>query len=486
MKFLNWLYKYGSLIKAQCVVLGILVLLLSMSSCKKFIEVSAPGTSINSDNVYATDATATSVLTGIYTGISSKGIFGGLSSTSLYLGLTADEFYFNASSAINYLPFYQNALSNSNLVGGDFWTSIYPIIFTANAAIDGLANNSALTPAVDKQLMGEAKFIRAFCYFYLVNIYGDVPLVTSTNYAQSSTLARTPMATVYQQIVEDLKDAQALLSDHYLDATVLNASNDRLRPTKWAADALLARAYLYQGEWVNAEAAADSVIINNTLFGLSPLGSAFLMNSSEAIWQLQPTTSNQNTADAVFFILPASGPNNTNFVTLSQNLIGSFEPGDKRLTNWTDSVSVNVGSQAVTYYYAYKYKVATAAALSEYEMMLRVGEQYLIRAEARAQQGNLTGAAADLNAIRTRAGLPNTTAATQTTLLSAILHERQVELFSEMGHRWFDLKRTNSIDSVMSVVTPQKGGTWNSQKQLFPLPLTDLQRDPNLVQNPGF
>lgn len=469
----------------RLIAVGFLLLMAAATSCKKFVQVSSPVTSVNSDNVYATDATAASVLTGIYTTISSQGIFSGLSSASLYLGLMADEFNFYPS-AVNFLPFYQNALSNGNLVGGDFWSNIYPVVFVANAAIEGLTDNSSLTPEVDKQLLGEAKFIRAFCYFYLVNLYGDVPLVTSTAFETNSTLSRTPAATVYQQIINDLKDAQNLLSDHYIDATLLNPSSDRLRPTVWAADALLARTYLYTGDWADAETEAGLVIANTSLYGLSPLGTAFLMNSNEAIWQLQPVNSNQNTPDGVLFLLPASGPSNTNFVYLSPNLLNSFEAGDMRRTNWVDSVTVNVGTTPTTYYYAYKYKVSTAATLSEYEMLLRVGEQYLVRAEARAEQKNLSGAATDLNAVRIRAGLSNTTAATQSDLLTAILHERQVELFTEMGHRWLDLKRTGMIDPVMSIVTPQKGGTWNTQKALFPLPLTDLQRDPNLVQNPGY
>ncbi len=473
------------LVKARLIITIGSLLLLPAFGCKKLVEVSSPVTSTSSANAYATDPTAAAVLTGIYTNISSKGIFGGLSSTSLYLGLCADEFDFYPS-AINFLPFYQNNLSNSNLVGGDFWSAIYPVIFTTNAAIEGLTNNSNLTPTVDQQLLGEAKFIRAFCYFYLVNIYGDVPLVTSTAFAANSTLSRTPKEQVYQQIIADCKDAQGLLSDHYVDATVLNPTVDRLRPTKWAATALLARTYLYTKDWADAETASGTVINNTTLFSLSPLNSAFLENSKEAIWQLQPTTANQNTADGVLFLLPATGPNNSNFVYLNKNLVNSFETGDNRFTSWVNSVTVNVGTTPTTYYYAYKYKVNTAAALSEYEMFLRVGEQFLIRAEARAQQNKLSDAAADLDAVRTRAGLAGTAASTQGDLLNAILHERQVELFTEMGHRWLDLKRTATIDAVMTTVTPQKGGVWNTQKQFFPLPLTDLQRDPNLIQNPGY
>jgi len=120
-------------------------------------------------------------------------------------------------------------------------------------------------------------------------------------------------------------------------------------------------------------------------------------------------------------------------------------------------------------------------------MMLRLGEQYLIRAEARAQQGETTQAVADLNVIRNRAGLPNYSGGTdKASLIAAIFHERQVELFTELGHRFFDLKRAGTINAVMGSVAPQKGGTWNANKALFPIPISDILNDSNLTQNPGY
>jgi len=191
-----------------------------------------------------------------------------------------------------------------------------------------------------------------------------------------------------------------------------------------------------------------------------------------------------NTQDAYYFILPSTGPNISGQSSyLSSNLLNSFETGDNRRTNWVGSVTV----AGTTYYYPYKYKAnGLNAQVSEYAMMLRLGEQYLIRAEARAQQGNISGSATDLNTIRTRAGLANTAANSQPALLAAITHERQVELFTELGQRWLDLKRNGNVDAIMSVACPLKGGTWNTNQQLYPLPLGDLQKDANLTQNPGY
>jgi len=131
--------------------------------------------------------------------------------------------------------------------------------------------------------------------------------------------------------------------------------------------------------------------------------------------------------------------------------------------------------------------------MSEYFMVLRLGEQYLIRAEARVRLGNLNGAIDDLDKIRTRAGLTPVATSnpgiSQSALIDKILHEKQVELFSEWGHRWLDLKRTGKIDEVMQVVNPFKTNgsvQWQPHQALYPLPYTELQRAPNLVQNPGY
>jgi hypothetical protein len=333
--------------------------------------------------------------------------------------------------------------------------------------------------------MGEAKFMRALCYFYLVNLYGDVPLELGTDYKVNSLAARMPKAQVYQQMVADLKDAQGLLNGSYPDVTLLKTTTERVRPTRWAAMALLARVYLYTGDWPDAEAQADSVIAHSTLYGLSALGSVFLKNSTEAIWQLQPVTTGSvsNTSDAVEFILPVSGPSAGFPVYLSNHVTDSFEAGDKRRTTWVGSVTAG----GKTYNYAYKYKVnSAAAAVSEYLMVLRLAEQYLIRAEARVQQGN-TGGVSDLNIIRTRAGLAAYAGPIdKASLLSAILHERKMELFCELGHRWLDLKRTGTANAVMSGVTPGKGGVWSGDDELYPLSITDVQEDPHLGQNPGY
>lgn len=488
MKYLNQFYKKAGNInnRRMLILMGLSVVVMIVTSCKKFVQIPAPATSTSAENVYTSDADATAVLTGVYTSlVNGSAASPQLLSVSFFSGLSADEFsLFNNTSYTSYINYYHNVSDNKNsLITSDFWSNSYQIIFVTNSAIAGLTNNSSLTPAVSKQLMGEAKFMRAFCYFYLVNLYGDVPLVLGTSHTVNAVLPRTSKVQIYQQIVSDLRDAQGLLSDHYLDGTLLNPSSERVRPTKWAASALLARTYLYTRDWANASTTAGLVIDNSSTFSLSALNDAFLKNSSEAIWQLQPVGFGVNTIEGQAFILPVSGAGSSNPISLSDGLVNGFEAGDQRLNNWVG----NVTAGGITYNYAYKYKVNTyGAPLTEYEMVLRLGEQFLIRAEAKAQLGDLTGAATDLNMIRTRAGLPGTDASTQSTMLAAIQQERRVELFSEWGHRWLDLKRTGTVDAVMSVATPIKGGTWDTRRQLYPIANYELVNDPNLVQNPGY
>jgi len=476
-----------------CLVGLVLIIIAAGISCKKLVRVDTPPTSLSETNIFTNDATAAAVLTGIYAKMSadnSNSTITGFTSISLYSSLSADELSLYDPNDQTYGGYYRNALTSSpNVSTIDYWSTIYPLIFITNAAIDGLNSSSTLTPAVKQQLLGEAKFMRAFCYFYLVNLFGDVPLVLSTDWKANTSLTRASKAQVYQQIIDDLKDAQNLLHTDYLMSDALTPypanSMERTRPTKWAAAALLARVYLYTGDYPNAETQATMVIDSSALYVLSGLDSVFLKNSTEAIWQLQPvgTGTNSNTGEGRIFILPPSGPAFDFPVYLSTDILNSFESGDQRRVHWVDSVA----TAGTIYYFPFKYKIgAVTTTTQEYCMVLRLAEQYLIRAEARIQQNDIGGARNDLNIIRARAGLGNTSANDKPSLLAAMLQERRVELFTEWGHRWLDLKRTNTVDAVMSLVTPTKGGTWATTAQLYPIPLTELKTAPQLAQNPGY
>lgn len=477
----------------------LLMLVLFASSCKKFIAVSPPDTQVTEATVYNDDKMATSVITVLYKQMADNysvqditGINESLSAIFLCTGLSGDELGCNNpsdNSLLQYVKYYKNRLGGikGDDAGTYFWSNIYKNIFTINTSLEGIGNSSGLTPAVKQQLLGEAKFMRALCYFYLVNLYGNLPLIVNTDYKQSSLLSRMPVNEVYDQIIQDLHEAQKLLSVNYLDGTLLKTTVERLRPTQMAATALLSRAYLYAGNWAGADSAATAVIENSAIFNLTSLDNIFLNNSNEAIWQLQNKWDNKGTNVAEALIPIVVGNQTSSPVFISKQLLNSFEEGDNRRQKWIDSVTVADGT---VYYYANKYKNhfdgEIPAPQTERLTVLRLTEQYLIRANARLKLGDIQGAQDDLNRIRSRAGLPGIIANDEPTLLAAITQERRVELFTEWGDRWFELKRIGKIDEVMNEVCLQKETTWSPNWQLYPLPYNDLITDKNLNQNPGY
>jgi hypothetical protein len=443
--------------------------ILFFTSCKKFIEVDPPANVVTTATLFTDDLTATSAINGLYSQMMISNLFFANSSMTVFPGLSADELMRTVPDG-NTDPFQKNAVTTNNFyLETGMWKRGYNHIYHANAVLKGLENSLGVSSGTRDQLMGEAKFARAFCYFYLVNLFGDVPLVTSTEYQVNQSVPRINVSEIYPQIISDLKDAQSLLSNTY-------PSTGKVRPIKYAATALLARVYLYQRNWAEAEAQA-SAVISSGVFSLVNLNSVFLANSNEAIWQLLPVLSSINTADGITFIPPSATAKPSYVVT--DWLLNSFESNDQRKVNWLKS-NVVAGQ---SYYYPYKYKVRTSPIIVEHNMVLRLAEQYLIRAEARAQQNNISGAQADLNVIRNRAGLANTTANDKASLLSAIEQERRIEFFAEWGHRWFDLKRNNRIDAVLSA---EKGSVWQTTDALYPIPTSELQTNPGLIQNPGY
>ena len=227
--------------------------------------------------------------------------------------------------------------------------------------------------------------------------------------------------------------------------------------------------------WTEAEATASEVIQNTTLYTWETnLDKVFLKESTATIWQLIPSASGKNADEGASFIFTVGPPT---LVALSSDLIAAFSIDDLRKTQWTKAII----SGTTTWYHANKYKQRTTTGTSlEYSILFRLAEQYLIRAEARFYLNNISGAKEDLNKIRNRAGLQNTT---ETDVLGAILKERRLEFFTEAGHRFFDLKRTGTLDNTLSKLKPG----WNSTDKNFPIPEVELRLNPKLLpQNQGY
>jgi hypothetical protein len=448
------------------------------SSCKKFVTVDTPPDVLTSDKIFVDDKTATAAMLSVYIDMmndqyGSNGSFVCFSLTSL-AGMSANEMIWtqNNTTAPTYQEFTDHALTPPNSYVGSFWRDGYKYIYRLNAIISGLPSATGMTTATKNQLGGEAKFMRAFCYFYLVNLFGDVPLVLTTNYQDNMLMPRTPAADVWKQIIADLKDAKGLLSETY-------PTTERLRPNRWTASALLARSYLYNSQWADAETEADAVIASG-VYGanLPALDKVFKKDSPETIWQLQPVRSNVNTLEGSTFLV--TGGTRPNY-ELTPQLINAFEPNDNRKTTW-----IGFSNPAYpTWAFPAKYK-AGAGAVTEYYIVFRLTEQYMIRSEARAHQGGnkLQPAIDDLNIVRSRAGLPASNATDQPSLIVALEKERQVEFFAEWGHRWLDLKRTNRAQTVLSPLSPSK--TWKPGSELYPIPDIEISNNPKLVQNGAY
>jgi len=456
--------------------------LLLIASCNKLLDPGAPADKVTTPQVYTNDSLAQAAMIGVYYKMMiSFGPFNGF--MTRYCGLASDELN-RVTTLESDNPFLTNIIPVDNATILQFWTNIYLYIYQCNDLIEGLNGSKSLTPALKNQLLGEAYFLRAFSYFYLVNLFGDVPLITGTDYTKNATKPRTPVAKVYDQMIEDLNTAQGLLIDKYVTTT---DSSIRVRVNRLAAKALLARVYLYTEKWANAAAEATAVIESGVYQLETDLAQTFRYNSKEAILQFMTIMDAYNTAEGGIFV-PFSPTGRPVFI-LSDTLMKKIEAGDARRL-WIRTVPVS-GKQ---YNSPWKYKLNTATPREEYNMILRLAEQYCIRAEARAMLDQLPDAVSDLNKVRKRAGLPDlTTITTQSQALAAIEQERRVEFFAEWGHRWFDLKRLPArtathpgekrIEEVMPICRP---ATWKSSAALWPIPKDEIIRNPALIQNDGY
>lgn len=495
-------------------LLAICSLGLQLSSCRKLIEIDLPTGSLVEQKVFNNDADVAAVLAGIYSTMGSdkeqlSGTNGGI---SLYAGMSSDELlnYVGSANPIDYI-YRSNSLYADSAATERFWTAPYRAIFSANALLEGVAKatSSRLTDSVTRQATGEAKFLRAFNYFYLVNLFGDVPLVLGTDFNETSKMDRTDKAKVYAQIIQDLQEAEEQLPEGYNFVP----DKERVRANRAAASALLARTYLYLERWQEAADAASKVIADANYELLPDLKQVFLKNSREAIFQLSVETDKegQYLLHEANLVLPpmfwsefpeilqlsylssvSDYQSIENFIApgyyLSPAAAAAFEEGDQRKAIWTSRLDrPNVApydGQAIYFPFKYTVKPSLLNGFPQYEMVLRLAEQYLIRAEAYAHLGREGEALADINMVRSRAGLEPSKASGQQALLAAVAQERRVELFAEWGHRWFDLKRTGKASEVLGAITEKQ--PWDDRQLLYPIPPMEIRNDPYLDQNPGY
>lgn len=453
-------------------VLGTLV------ACEDFIEVEAPDYKIIGEEVFNNDETAMSALQGIYNELfNASFINGSLSSVSVLCGLSSDDLQCLKETDHARLEFEQNNILSDNEHVANLWSSAYNVIYMVNSLLEGIGNSDQISPEVRKYMEGEAKFVRAFAYFQLINLFGDIPLLLTTEYSFNSLAARNTKEEVYLQVIKDLRASLELLDGEY-------RNGDRTQVNKYVVMALLARVYLYLDDWEMAEELSGNIIAETATYEiLTDLDQVFMANSREAIWQLSPIgrgSTRTNTNEGGSFIVHPIFSSLSN-LKLAAGLVDIYTVQDKRLSHW---IAFHEG---VNGHYAFKYKIRNStAAITEYSMVLRLAEQILIRAEALARMDNIGGAIAQLDVIRARSGLDlladTNPGIGKEALIQAILVERRKELFTEWGHRWFDLKRTGSASEVLG----NNHSLWQDTDLLYPIPEGEREKNPNLGQNPGY
>jgi hypothetical protein len=447
-----------------------LMLLLNLVGCDSFVDVETPNSQLTGVTVFEDRTTANAALIDIYSKLRDTGLLAGNANGSgVCLGLYADELTYYGNTDDNTSFIFNNTMLATTPMASQLWNESYHQIYCANAVIYGCQNSTGLSTADKNQFIGEATFIRALVHFYLMNLNGDVPYITTTDYEVNRLVSRMPTSEVYNNIIADLQEAIALLPEGYV-------APDRVRPNCSTASALLARVYLYNGNWAEASNAASAVLNNAEYVWETDIDKIFLKDCTATIWQFSPKLEGNNTDEGSVFVFQTGPPP---FVGLRAELYNSFANDDLRKSHWI--ASATDGSD--TWYHANKYKQNNNTGTSqEYSILFRLAEQYLIRAEARARQGELSNAKQDLDMLRSLAGLPNTTAMTSAEIIAAVQQERRFEFFTEHGHRFFDLKRNGALNTVLPIV---KLG-WNSTDIHWPIPETELLANPNLTQNPGY
>lgn len=384
---------------------------------------------------------------------------------------------------------YSVATTNSGVL--IFWTDLYTSLYQVNIVLDKIAGAS-LDDAYKKQVVAEMKFLRGLYYFNLVQLFGDVPLVTAPILGdQAYAMKRSPATEVYKLITDDLRAAAA-------DLTEPGSEPAPGRATKGAAKTLLGKALLTMGDKTQAATVLKEVY---TSYG----GSKYdLLPSFASLWG--NTAAQKNTKESIFEIQylggaanpyssfwPAFAPFENFAITkygggmnmVTDDLFNEYESGDPRkdasfYTGYTRSgnfISIKFNKKWVDLTAPLD---GGAEACNNNFMILRYADVLLLLTEA-------TGDASYLNKVRARAGLPlfgtaGYPSAQYPTIELATEHERRMEFALEY-QRWFDLKRTGRAVAVLTA----KGKAATAGKLLLPVPQYALGQNPNLApQNPGY
>lgn len=444
-----------------------IVLLLSIQSCEKLVEIDLPNNQINTEDVFKDINTAKAALTDLYTSIKEAPLFkGGSNGINLDLSKYTDDLDAFTENDQMFINSIFPSSSPSNL----YWTRAFKNIYAVNSFIHGLNSSEYISDSDKQVLLGEAYLLRVLYFQKLTQLFGNIPYPTTTDYKLNSIIKKKNTDEILNLIEQDLKIAIQFLSDEY-------RNQERVYPNKTVAKLVLAQTYLLQKKYDVAEQSAKT-ILNNPLFKMeSDLNKVFKKEAKSTLWQISPnTTSNfAPTADASIYIFTSLPPTS---YALSSHLLNNFSNNDLRKVNWIKEVTDGTTS----YYHAYKYKNKESNT-DEYYIVFRIEEAYFILMEALAYQNRTAEAVHYLNLIRHRAGLPPLPETlSKEEFINEMLSESRREFFTEGGHRFFDLKRNNKLH-ILKMVKPN----WEDKHALLPIPESEILLNPNLLpQNNGY
>jgi hypothetical protein len=359
-------------------------------------------------------------------------------------------------------------ITSANASVAALWGSLYGTIYISNFMLERLPEIPGVTASTRTRAEATARYLRGMCYFIGAYTFGAMPLVTTTDIEINRNIARASRDEILSFAEADLISAAGKLTD---------SPPSPAFASEYAVRAALARFYLYQGNWVDAEANA-SVVINSDKYDLDTYPElVFTDFPAESIFEVGYTLADDPaTLNTLFKSRREIVPSNELVLALA-----SDEAGD-RFSSMVFEVENLKGADngwAVA-------KYGTAVDDNNNIMVFRLGEMFLIRAEARARLGNVTGpnsAQSDINMLRERANAPLVGDTPQSVMIRLIEEERRYELVFE-GHRWYDLVRTGRADAVMSAFN----SNWRDAYNLWPVPQREIQTNPSLQgdQNPGY
>lgn len=434
------------------------LLVAAAAGCSSVLDVTPTGT-IPADQAIVDVPSATAALGGAYNALQDDSYYG--VDYTVMLDLSSDNTYHSGTFA-SYADADANFLRSDNGTIDGMWDAIYQAIDRDNQIISKVPSLTDGDAAERDEIVGEAYFLRALNYHNLVKVWGGVPLALepTTDLANAGQLPRASEAEVYTQILSDLDQA----------ASLITATDQTRRASVGAVKAIEARVRLYMGDWAGALAAAQAVD-SLGLYSLAPdyadLFTATGSDTQEDIFRITFTPQQFNNVGYYYLSKSVGGRRE---VAPDAGLLDAYLPNDQRMA-W--SISVDSRDRI----YGSKFRTPVG---DEDLHVIRYAEVILTEAEAYARLNQLPQAVAELNLVRSRAGVAPYVLATQTQqeVIDAILQERQVELAFE-GDRWPDLVRTGRAVSVLGLAD-------RAYQVLYPIPQAELDVAPGLTQNPGY